>query len=146
MTTDSTKTQSENQKRPVLLTVMCILTFIGSSFLIISTLFSYISIQNMSEELKAMSLEMMQTSPSNLLTKLIVGVLGGIICLVGAIMMWKLKKTGFYLYILGTIVPLIISYFIPSKDFLFGDSAIAFGGLMAFVLISLYGLNWDSLK
>lgn len=146
MTTNQTTAQQEKPTRPLLLTVMCILTFIGSSFIIISTVISYISMQNMSAEMQAIMGDMIQTTQNDLLIKLIVGVIGSIICLVGAIMMWKLKKVGFYMYCLGTIIPLIISYFIPSKNLLFGDSSIAFGGLMAFILITLYGLNWDSLE
>ena len=146
MTVNQTTTQQEKQVRPVLLTVMCILTFIGSSFIIISTIFSYISMQNMSEEMKVMMGEMTQSSQKDFLIKLIIGILGSLMCLLGAILMWKLKKVGFYLYNIGNIVPLIISYYIPTNDPLFGDSAIVIGGLMAFVFMSLYGLNWDSFK
>ena len=73
------------KKRPVFITVLAILTFVGAGFGVISGL-GQLSID---------------------------GGLGGstiianLLCIVGAIMMMKLKKVGFYLYVVGQLTPII---------------------------------------
>jgi len=68
-----------------------------------------------------------------------IGVLGAILCLVGAIMMWKQKKTGFYIYVVGEIVPPIVSMV------LVGMAGMGALGLIGFILpiafIVMYGMN-----
>jgi hypothetical protein len=48
----------------------------------------------------------------NALLNLIIGVLFSSICFYGVLMMWKLKKIGFFIYSLGEITPAIISFFL----------------------------------
>jgi len=114
--------QTTNQ-RPTFLTVLCILTFIGSG---LALLFSLIGL------VAAGAIE-------SFASYLPVGVGGGIFksillivliagSLYGAIQMWKLKKLGFYIYAAANVILLIMS---------FGIMGLIFTALF----IVLYGLN-----
>ena len=37
---------------------------------------------------------------------IVIGILGNVACLYGAMQMWKLKKMGFYAYLAGAVIPL----------------------------------------
>jgi len=65
--------------------------------------------------------------------------------LIGAIIMWMLFKKGFYLYIIGVIIGLVIPFY------LYGGNLIAVGissvsGFFGLVFIALYALNLKSMK
>jgi len=70
---------------------------------------------------------------------LLVGVIGGLLCLVGSIQMWKLKKTGFYIYAVGEIIPPVVSMVLVGMGE-FGAFGII-GLIFPIVFIVLYGLN-----
>jgi hypothetical protein len=40
------------------------------------------------------------------------GLIGSVLCIVGAVIMWKRKKMGFYIYLLGQGVPVLLSFYI----------------------------------
>lgn len=129
--TEVTATTSEvavEAKRPTFLTVLCILSYIGCAIQLLGSL-------------------------GRLKTTLgIVTLLAAIICFVGVLMMWKLKKTGFYIYVVGEVVPIISGIIIVGASGLFSFA----GGFMAMIMalsyifpiafLIMYGLNLKHLK
>lgn len=167
--------------RPTFLTVLCILTFIGSGWSILSGIYSYTTakkttliIENRFGERDSMIVEdssgikdsvhlngrerpasqfeeRMKASFSKMLTvenirkSAIGGSIAAIFTLLGAILMWRLKRTGFYLYILGVIIGGVIPIYLYGNNFLaIGMSS--FGVFFGLVFIALYALNLKSMK
>lgn len=143
-------------KRPQFLTVLCILTFIGVGIGIIGSVMGYMATMAAgammgmagdmagSADMSAMPGMDEAMSAANAAIQyatiiLAVGLLGSILCLVGAIMMWKQKKTGFYLYAVGELVPPVISMV------LIGMSGMGALGLLGFIVpiafIVMYGMQ-----
>ena len=115
MSEETQSTESGAAKRPVFLTVLCILSFIAAGFAI----FGYIGVITvMGAASAALSgLEGMEgmeavasAGPSVGMTwaYIIVGFLTTIVALIGVIKMWKLKKQGFMLYAGASIVSAIM--------------------------------------
>jgi len=92
--------QKKPFKRSDLLTVLCILTFIGSGLAAFSNLFIYLSYEEMltivdEYEIEIPGFDMMMSGGRRFfITGFILYTLSG----VGALQMWKLRKIGFHLY------------------------------------------------
>lgn len=130
--------ETSTKKRPALLTVLCILSFIGSGLGVLIWLLFTIGISsflgfmgNIPGFSEAMAGSGAETGKAIML--LLVVLNAG--TLAGAIMMWQLKKLGFWIYsgafVLGFIVPLIL------MDQKFG----IFGFIIMALFITLYALN-----
>jgi len=160
------------EKRPSFLTWLCILTFIGSGWAIISSIYTYTSaykyakmldappemkkdtVQLNSPKVKSQNEgmpEKIKTSFSKILQKdnlrkLALGnLVASLFTLCGAIFMWNLRKTGFYLYIFGVIISLIIPFFIFGND-LIAVGATSFNNFFGLIFIALYALNLKSMR
>ena len=101
---------SEPQKRPDLLTVLCILTFIGSglsffSYFMFSLSFDSISTVLSESEIDLPGIEMIMNTPISFYYS---GTLLFGVSLYGAIKMWNLKKVGFHLYTASQILLVIL--------------------------------------
>ena len=119
--------QQTNQ-RPTFLTVLCILTFIGSG---LSLLFGLIGLVA-AGALESVSAYLPVGVDSGLFKSIILIILmAG--SLYGAIQMWKLKKLGFYIYAAANVVLLILGFSIWSLIF-------------TALFIVLYGLNLKHLE
>ena len=111
--------------RPAFLTVLCILSYIGCGLAIISSL--------------------LQLSTSILIA--VLSLAASLICLLGVIQMWKLKKMGFYIYLVGEIAPLVITFatigFASMFSFEGGIMALmtAFMSIFPILFIILYAIN-----
>lgn len=79
---------SEINTRNAFLTTLCILTFIGTGIGILGSIVSF-------------GLDVGSGS---------VSLLGNGLCLFGALMMWKLKKIGFYAYVAGQVIPIVYTF------------------------------------
>ena len=119
----------EKPKRPQLLTVLCVLSFIMCAFTIISTV---VSIAQDSPESHQRSVEQIRTinpamadqmedtflmMESNTYLKLspyinLVFMLGSFL---GVMLMWKLNKKGFYIYAVAEILPYISYLFVDAS-------------------------------
>ena len=155
--------------RPVFLTVLCILTFIGSGWGIISGISSYLTantaagvaqaaMQDAKEELenegntgsrlaeKMLSGTSEMLQPANIKKSALFSIVSSVFTLLGAILMFGLKKTGFYSYLVGTAIG-IAGPFIAfgGGNFLtiIASSAIAFIGIL---FVILYALNAKHLR
>ena len=172
--------EAEQPLRPTLLTVLCILTFIGSGWAIISSAIAYstapeyVKIFSESTRQKKAELkfndstvnkdsvnsnhrkrspfgEKMMASVSKMMTvdnihKSAIGtIVSALFTLFGAILMWRLKRNGYFIYIVGIIIGLVVPFYLYGNNFLaVGASSIAsFFGL---VFIALYALNIKNLK
>ena len=155
--------------RPVFLTVLCILTFIGSSIGIIGGIINYISAKTAAELVKTATedaqqkleagdnganklaekmmsgIEPMQ-NPENIRKNALFRVAGSLLTLLGGILMFSLRKIGFWSYILGTIIAVAGPFVAFGAGNIFGilsSSILAFLGIL---FVVLYSLNFKYLK
>lgn len=153
---EQTNNGGEAAKRPVFLTVLCILSFIAAGFAILG----YITVlglmgaasvavsgmESMSSEMgsemnEAMSAAMAATPGVGLTwAYIIVGFLTTIVGLFGVIKMWKMNKSGFMLYTGATVVSLIMGIVYS------GFAASIVGIVISAAFIVMYGLNMKHLK
>src|SRR6185437_11490528 len=155
--------------RPSFLTWLCILTFIGSGWSIVNSIWAYSMAGKMliikseksitindSVKVDSTALEnqhsnnvfpkKIKASISKMLTKENIrkGAIGKLIealfTLVGAILMWRLNRTGFYLYIIGIIIGLIVPFYLFGND-LIAVGASSFSTFFGLIFIALYALN-----
>lgn len=161
--------------RPSFLTWLCILTFIGSGWTIISSAFTYVSANkyaNIFSEQKQRENRVdstysdssktnhheqnafenkMKSSFSKILDKdnlrkdSIGKLIAAMLTLAGAIFMWNLRRLGFYIYVTGIIISLIIPFYLYGND-LIAVGATSFANFFGLVFIALYALNLKSMQ
>lgn len=144
---------TEAAKRPVFLTVLCILSFIAAGlaalgYITVITLMGAVTagasaLEGMSGEAgsagAAMS-EAMSHGPSAGLTWAYIGVgfVTMLVSLFGVIKMWKLQKVGYFIYVGASVVSMIMGIIYSG----FGVMGVIFPVLF----IVLYGLNLKHMK
>ena len=161
--------QTTSSERPTFLTIVCIISFVGLGWAIINNLFTlafsstgswlYTLIQNgfeealneasMSDPGAVVFLENIFEGVLSVISHLplfaAVGLICSVIALVGVIMMWGLKKIGFYLYTGAKIIMVILPMAVIGFNFISMMMAMGtFIGAALFIL--LYGLNFKHLK
>lgn len=125
--------QKEPFKRSDLLTVLCVLTFIGSGLASFSNLFIFLSYEDMltivdEYEVEIPGFDIMMSGGRRFF---ITGFILYTFSWVGALQMWKLRKIGFHLYtgaqlfILILPVAMIVSYQFSIFSLLFTATFIA---------------------
>ena len=139
-------------KRPAFLTVLCILSFIAAGFSIIGGLLlglgkGAVEASGGSTEIStnmegistegAAAIEAVNAAFSwpYMITSMVLVIVG----LIGVIKMWKLQKSGFYIYV-GTAVAGII------LPLVFGMAFAVFGTVITIGFIVMYGLNLKHMK
>ena len=147
-----TEQQPEENKpavRPLQLTVICILTFVGSGMMLISNLvysISYDLIKTMVENNEipktfANIKESLEITLSAGRPFFIIGFLLNIASLTGAIFMWNLFKKGFHIYTIAQILMLIsVTYFMKSQGFPTSEL------LLSGVFVMFYAMNLKAMK
>lgn len=155
-------------ERPTFLTVLCVLTFIGSGFALLSGIYNYamapmaaemteealqkaedqLAYQEMNEGTATMleetfsaSLEMVEHAS----TLALISILGALLSLTGAFLMFRLKRNGYYLYTLAQLLLILAPMALVGFNFVTGASAII-TGIFALLFIVLYGVNLKHLK
>lgn len=142
-------------ERPVFLKVLCILTFIGSGWLIVTNTVTYFTANEISKSIVAAKAKMLydidkkksknneakmfgENMVSNMLTmytdenlrKNALGTLTGVMfCIFGAIFMWRLKRIGYLLYVTGAIIGVATPFYLFGNNFI----AVAMSGFTAFL-------------
>lgn len=161
---------SAKPQRPTFLTVLCILTFIGSGWGIVTGISSYFTanaaagvaqaamedarekIENETSNAGSQMAEKMLAGVSDMYTperikkNALFSIAASVFTLLGAILMFGLKKTGYWTYILGTLIGIIAPFVVFGGGNLItiiSSSAIAFVGI---IFVILYGLNFKYLK
>ena len=140
----------EAAKRPVFLTVLCILSFIAAGLgilgyiTLIGAMGMVATVASGMEGMEGMEglSSAISSGPSAGMTwaYIIVGFLTTIVALFGVIKMWKLNKSGFMLYVGATVVSIIMSVVYS------GFGAAIFGIVISAAFIVMYGLNMKHLK
>jgi hypothetical protein len=149
--------------RPTFLTVLCVLTFLGSAFGIYSAITNYSAagmasgltqeamenakdqIEEQAEDEKSTEMvNKIMDSVSNDISELkikngaIASGIANILTLLGAVLMWGLNKKGFFIYVAGTLVAIIAPLVIYDGFLGFiGSGMIAFVGIIFCVLYFL---------
>ena len=101
---------TEQKKRPDLLTILCILSFIGSGLAAFSNLVLFLSYDQMDTLMEEMNIEfeeiMLLLSGGKRF--FVAGFFLYTISLAGALSMWRLRKIGFHLYAAAQVFLLIL--------------------------------------
>ena len=146
----------EPKKLPGMLNTLTILTFIGCALAYIGAIWSFIDSSNiekkraelesaqdsigdneMANKMMAGSMEIMEKSYDNRYILLISGLLFTTLCLIGAMQMRKLKKSGYPLYVIGELVPVVITALLVGFSLL-GGFMIALTAVIAIIFVILY--------
>ena len=150
----------EPKKLPEMINVLTILTFVGCGLGFIGSLWSFAGAKANYEKLSSLNMDQMPDfvkkltggDPVEMARKayelripiLLLGLLGCGLCLYGAIQMRQLKKSGFTVYTIGEVLPIIVSVV------LMGSGATGFGSIIgyciAILFVVLYGTQLKYLK
>lgn len=142
--------QQNGRQRPVFLTVLCILTFIGSGWGILSNLFSIFTADMLNDSYIRMeqystlmgeiedkglpsfwanflssSMEMAQIAMVHAREIATMQLMLGMVSLLGAVLMFCLRRVGFYLYAAAQVLMLLVFPY--------------FAGFSPIVIVSLFG-------
>jgi|YNPMSStandDraft_1061717.scaffolds.fasta_scaffold00925_14 hypothetical protein len=157
----------ETKKRPVFITVLAILSFIGVGWQIISGFLTMAAGavtsavtgagKSFAERLESMEgmegVEEMDQAMSglseavsaadrlaqNATTLGIINIVAALVCLLGVIWMWNLKKKGFYVYVVGELTAPIATLLLVG--FGIGGMMATLGFIIPIVMIILYAVN-----
>ena len=162
---EQTTTDGE-KKRPTFLKVLCILSFIGTAWGLLSGLWSWYAMNALAGVTEAMGgamgdamseaaggseagaamgdamnqgMAMMGMDPHKQAMSALIVALLNIVVFAGAFMMWKLKKTGFYIYTLGQIASIAVPFIVVGG--LMGGVTGIIMGIFAVAFIIMYGVN-----
>jgi hypothetical protein len=165
------ETSAAPLQRPVFLTILCVLTFFGSTMGIMGGLSDYNDAnvkaeltRQMIDQEKDKALDKAETaSQRSMMEKLFSGsdqmmdtrkikqnglftVMSNIMTLLGAIMMFRLKRTGFGFYVIGTIVYVLAPLLIFGGKGFFAMVITMALGFMGIIFVILYALNIKHMK
>jgi hypothetical protein len=152
-------------QRPTLLTVLCILTFIGSGWGLISGVINIFTAKTvdtvaltdqMSTEMEKLNdsgaagetatkimegtMDMVGKAAENAIPLAIVSMIASALAIFGAYLMWNLSKKGFYIYVIAQIISLIGIFVLLGVN-LISVMFIGLGGFLALVFVILYAVN-----
>jgi hypothetical protein len=149
----------EPKKMPEMINVLTILTFIGSGLGIIASIWTFVKARASYEALSAVDLDRLpdwakrmsggdpleaaRKALENRVPILILSLIGCALCIYGAMQMRQLKKSGFTIYTIGELLPVITSIV-----FLGGATGIGamFGYFIYILFIVLYATQLKYLK
>ena len=170
MSQDPFENEIRVKQRPTFLTVLCILTFIGSGYGIINSVFTYVKADSLSAMITDVNKEINDdlkkkdktseeagfvgnvfnsmsrfSSPEILRKSAVMTLVVSIFCLIGALLMWRLRKTGFYLYTLGTIIGVVAPFYLFGNNFMTNFSA-GMQGFIGVLFVIFYAMNLKSMN
>lgn len=160
ITLDSDSTQ-QLPKRPTFLTVICILTWIGSGIGFLGSIISFFSQQGAKDAYKDLkeiaekeSFGEMPPFDQYLYWSDIsngFGIAVAILCITGAILMFQQKKIGFLPYLIGAIISVIVAvvvtnFMMPAGMVWVGMAVVALSGLVAIAFIIMYAVNLKHMR
>ncbi|HEV2480795.1 MAG TPA: hypothetical protein VGS79_14060 [Puia sp.] len=138
----------EPRKLPDMLNVLTILTFIGSGLGLISAFWTFAKARASYEALSSANLDQLpdwakrmsggdpvetaRKALDNRVPILILTLVGCALCIYGAMEMRKLKKTGFTVYIIGELLPVI------SAIIFFGNAATGIAAIIGYFIYVLF--------
>jgi len=145
-------------KLPTGLNVLTILTFVGCAFWGLVTIFAPMLYkfaltkieeaknsgkEFSSKELESMakSKEAMESAVQNMVPMMVIGIVGIVLCLIGAIWMRKFKKDGYWMYVAGELAPIVAGIFIIGTSQYNAISSILLGIGIPVLFVILYTLQ-----
>jgi len=135
-------------KRPAFLNILCILSFVGIGIAFISGIINLTQLDRNIETLKSFGGLLGGDTDSAVealtnwgYTVYIITIVASLICLLGVIMMWKIKKTGFYIYVVGEIAPGIATIVLLGGFGTLGTLAIVGSLIFPIAFIIMYAIN-----
>ena len=157
-------TQQSRKQLPGMLNVLTILTFIGCGIAYLSSCYNYITGSNPDKQIEELnearekvgdsgfgakmidsSVDMIQKSYEHRNLLLISGLIFTTLCLIGALQMRKLKRTGYYYYLIGELAPIVLMAGLFGSS-LFGAITLIFGALIAILFVVLYSTQLKYLE
>ncbi|MFT6280174.1 MAG: hypothetical protein ACJA0U_000291 [Salibacteraceae bacterium] len=151
------------KKRSQFLNVLCILTFVGSGLGVLGAIWGLVpstvetGLQSM-RELQETQNQIFDIGDFNEVEYVkwsfysnIAGIATSLICLTGALLMFRLKRNGYFVYIAGWIAQIVITS-MAMPHLLTGDLAgagvisIVFNILIMIAFFVMYGLNLKHMK
>lgn len=143
------------QKRPVFLTVLCILTFVGGGLGLIWSFFMWIwlsAAEGFMEAFANVGSDPIEDEAFRMMHWLkflmISYVIGNALCITGAIVMMFMRKIGFYIYIVGQLIPLVIILIMLGGNLTEPGAQVWLFMALIFPMgfIVMYGLNYKYLR
>jgi uncharacterized membrane protein YgdD (TMEM256/DUF423 family) len=155
---DQLNTFEETNKIPSGLNVLTILTFIGCSIGVLMTIFAPMiydfSLKMMDkasssgQELSAKQVADMEkgraaieVAKQHMVPTMIIGIIGIILCFVGALWMRKFKKDGYWIYVAGELLPIVGILLITGFAQFTGIMSIVLGMGIPVLFVILYTMQ-----
>ncbi len=159
------------KKRTTFIKVLCILTFIGSSYGLLSGVYSYFTAEKTAQDTQkaanifnakkqpandadkkgdAIAKNILNTladsfTPENIRKLSISEIIGALLCLAGALLMWRINKKGYILYVAGVLLGIIIPFVLFGNNIM-GIIMSVVSGFVGLVFCILYGVNLKDMK
>ncbi len=159
--------EEQKPKRSTFLTVLCILTFIGSTYSVVTNSITLADPAKAAAEARKGSQQMNQSPDASPQEKAIIEnmaksieaaftpekirnssagtVLAGLLCLAGAFLMWRLNKKGFWLYVAGTVIGIALPFALFGNN-LIGILATVIVGFVGIVFCIMYAVNLKQMR
>lgn len=158
--------ESPHRTRPTFLTVLCVLTWVLSGYTILTVPFDYffsteVNVSSMQSEINDAMAEMAEADPNvaemmegfmlsigETFSKTVenagwiatMDVLVALLSAFGAYLMFKLRKTGFWVYVIAKVLGLVsILAFLGVN--IFTMAYLSFAGFVGLIFIIFYGVN-----
>ncbi len=156
--------------RPTFLTVLCILTWVGCAIAIVGNAIAYMAVgavsalkdatvdgfKNMADSLGTTvtgadadnmnsANDAANAAIANGATVALIGIVAALLCLVGSVMMWQLKKMGFYIYTVANLGAVIATAVLLGGG-AFGGAMAVMGMIFPVAFVVMYGLNLKHMK
>lgn len=134
--------ENNNGQRPVFLTVVCILSFVGIGLAVIGYITALagmgVASSAISNAMAKAGTSMVAPSVGLTWAYIIVGFICVIVQLMGVIKMWKLQKKGFMLYTVAAVVSVIMSFIYSGFSFA--------GVIFPAAFVAMYYANLKAMK
>lgn len=141
---------TETKKKPVFLTVLCILSLVFIGLGIIKAINNLISFFPLTRIMDHNSIENFTYGGIVKWGRIIfeIQIFANLICFVGVLMMWKLKKMGFFIFLFGAIViAASLSYYAMIGGFgPLGIFILSLGLIYPIAFITMFGLNFKHMS
>lgn len=146
--------ETNETTRPAFLKVLCILTWVGSGIGLISGLLAIIGASASESALRGLGDANLNGAMENMEMIQYAGLACTVLCIIGSVMMWQLKKAGFFIYVIGEVAPLVLSFVLlgslasASGPVTGGIAAAAgiIGAIFPAAFVIMYGLNLKHMK
>ena len=146
--------ETNETTRPAFLKVLCILTWVGSGIGLISGLLAIIGSSASESVIRSLGDATLDGTMENMKMIQYAGLACTVLCIIGSVMMWQLKKAGFFIYLIGEVAPLALSFILLGSLASTGGpvtggiaaTAGIIGAIFPAAFVIMYGLNLKHMK